>query len=275
LIVDLIYITELLDRVSGPPFKIMATIHCLQLKPTQTLIQCIRHRGGVASGSRKPRWKGRSQEGMFRMASITHFPPEEYELYWKIKFENYYRVSALSKKLFDCGIGAQRKYKRDDWKPNEPDESEKQEILAAWQKKLDENQAINDKIAQVRKVRIQKEQLEEEEAIQKELLGHQEQKRLQDEELTEFILSETKAIENRITLENLESAIEEAMNNPIDYEYAIDRNGYIYRGRETRSLLVPPEDREIIPQPNSESEKLLRLQQQEKENDDLSNRERI
>ena len=209
------------------------------------------------------------------MASITHFPPEEYELYWKIKFENYYRVSALSKKLFDCGIGAQRKYKRDDWKPNEPDESEKQEILAAWQKKLDENQAINDKIAQVRKVRIQKEQLEEEEAIQKELLGHQEQKRLQDEELTEFILSETKAIENRITLESLESAIEEAMNNPIDYEYAIDRNGYIYRGRETRSLLVPPEDREIIPQPNSESEKLLLLQQQEKENDDLSNRERI
>ena len=39
LIVDLIHITELLDRVSGPPFKIMATIHCLQLKPTQTLIQ--------------------------------------------------------------------------------------------------------------------------------------------------------------------------------------------------------------------------------------------
>merc|ERR1712150_37224 len=142
--------------------------------------------------------------------------------------------------------------------------SEKQEILVAWQKKLDENQAINDKIAQVRRVRIQKEQLEEEEAIQKELLGHQERKRLQDEELTEFILSETKAIENRITLENLESAIEEAMNNPIDYEYAIDRNGYIYRGRETRSLLVPPEDGEIIPQPNSESEKLLLLQQQEK-----------
>ena len=39
LIVDLIYITELLDRVAGPPSKIMATIHCLQLKPTQTLIQ--------------------------------------------------------------------------------------------------------------------------------------------------------------------------------------------------------------------------------------------
>merc|ERR1712001_663207 len=102
-----------------------------------------------------------------------------------------------------------------------------------------------------------------------------EQKRLIDEELTEFIHSETKAIENRITLENLEAAIEEAMNNPIDYEYAIDRDGYIYRGRETRSLLVPPEDREIIPQPNSESEKLLRLQQQEKEDDDLSNRDRI
>ena len=64
------------------------------------------------------------------------------------------------------------------------------------------------------------------------------------------------------------------MNNPIDYEYAIDRNGYIYRGRETKSLLVSPEDREIIPQPNSEAEKLLRLQLQQ-ENDDLSNRERI
>ena len=65
--------------------------------------------------------------------------------------------------------------------------------------------------------------------IQKELVERQEEKRLQDEELTEFIHSETKAVENRINLENLESAIEEAMNNPIDYEYAIDRNGYIYR----------------------------------------------
>jgi len=251
----------------------MATVHCLQLKPAQTLIQCIRHRGGVASGSRKPRWKGRSQEGMFRMASITHFPPEEYELYWKIKFENYYRVGALSKKLFDCGIGAQRKYKREDWKPLEPDAVEKQEILAAWQKKLDDNQAINDKLAQERKVRTQKEQLEEEETIRKEILERQEQKRLIDAELTEFIHSETKAIENRITLENMEAAIEEAMNNPLDYEYAIDRDGYIYRGRETKSLLVPPEDREMIPQPISEAEKLLRRQKQQ-ENDDLSNRER-
>ena len=72
-------------------------------------------------------------------------------------------MGALSKKLFDCGIGAQRKYKRDDWQPNEPNKFEKQEILTAWQKKLDENQAINDKIAQERKVRIQKEHLEEEE----------------------------------------------------------------------------------------------------------------
>ena len=47
-------------------------------------------------------------------------------------------MSALSKKLFDCGIGAQRKYKRDDWQPNEPNKFEKQEILTAWQKKLED-----------------------------------------------------------------------------------------------------------------------------------------
>ena len=145
--------------------------------------------------------------------------------------------------------------------------------MAAWQKKLDDNQVINDKLAQERKVRTQKEQLEEEETIRKEILERQEQKRLIDAELTEFIHSETKAIENRITLENMEAAIEDAMNNPLDYEYAIDRDGYIYRGRETKSLLVPPEDREMIPQPISEAEKLLQRQKQQ-ENDDLSNRER-
>ena len=75
--------------------------------------------------------------------------------------------------------------------------------------------------------------------------------------MEDFIKEETKALENRIKLEDLEKAIETALDSPIDYEYAIDTEGHIYRGRETKSILVKKDVREKIPRPVKEGEKLL------------------
>ena len=64
-------------------------------------------------------------------------------------------------------------------------------------------------------------------------------------------------MENRIKFEDLEKAIEIALDSPIDYEYAIDTEGHIYRGRETKSILIKRDDREKIPRPVKEGERLL------------------
>ena len=41
--------------------------------------------------------------------------------------------------------------------------------------------------------------------------------------------SETESMERRIRPEDIERAVEEAIANPTDYEYAIDTEGNMYR----------------------------------------------
>ena len=72
------------------------------------------------------------------------------------------------------------------------------------------------------------------------------------QELSEIVKAETEALKHQITEENLEKSIMEALENPLDYEYAIDLEGHIYRGRNTRSILVPEAEREKIPVPVNE-----------------------
>ena len=52
---------------------------------------------------------------------------------------------------------------------------------------------------------------------------------------------------NRIREEDLVRAIETALANPIDMEYAIDLKGNIFRGRKTKSKKVNPAYYEQIP----------------------------
>jgi len=72
-----------------------------------------------------------------------------------------------------------------------------------------------------------------------------------------IIESETEAINNRIRAEDLERAIETALQNPIDPEFAIDLQGNIYRGRYTKSIEVPVNKREKIPVPLTVAERIL------------------
>ena len=54
-------------------------------------------------------------------------------------------------------------------------------------------------------------------------------------------------MENRIEPEDLERAIETALANPIDHEFAIDLEGNIFRGRSTKSNKIKPEQLERLP----------------------------
>ena len=54
-------------------------------------------------------------------------------------------------------------------------------------------------------------------------------------------------MEKRIREEDLVRAIETALANPLDVEYAIDVKGNIFRGRKTKSKKVNPAYYEQIP----------------------------
>ena len=87
-----------------------------------------------------------------------------------------------------------------------------------------------------RKVRIMRE-LQEIQISQKER-----------DDWAESVVEKHKAeMEKRIEPEDLEKAILTALANPIDYEFAIDLDGNIFRGRSTKSKKLKPEDIEKIP----------------------------
>ena len=60
----------------------------------------------------------------------------------------------------------------------------------------------------------------------------EEQARLEEvrqRQIAEVVVSETESLANRIRPEDLGRAVEEALANPVDYEYAIDTEGHMYR----------------------------------------------
>ena len=114
---------------------------------------------------------------------------------------------------------------------------------------LEENDEENKKVAKQREIRLQKEAIETEQNIRAELVQIEAQEKVRRRQVEEKIIAESLAIDNRIRKEDLEKAIEIALDNPIDYEFAIDTQGHIFRGRETKSTLVAKDEREIIPKP--------------------------
>ena len=92
------------------------------------------------------------------------------------------------------------------------------------------------KEAEERKVRI-KQELEDFEKKEEERLVR----------MDKIVEKHQSEMERRIEPEQLEKAIETALANPVDYEFAIDLDGNIYRGRSTKSKKMKSEDVEKIP----------------------------
>ena len=87
------------------------------------------------------------------------------------------------------------------------------------------------KEAEERKVRI-KQELEDFEKKEEERLVR----------MDKIVEKHQSEMERRIEPEQLEKAIETALANPVDYEFAIDLEGNIFRGRTTKSKKMKPED---------------------------------
>merc|ERR1712062_665941 len=88
-----------------------------------------------------------------------------------------------------------------------------------------------------------------------------EEARIEEEERLKAADSVVEAVsaemEHRIKEEEVERAIEIALANPVDFEYAIDKEGRIFHGRKTLCNLLDKSEVKKIPEPTAEEKFIL------------------
>lgn len=120
---------------------------------------------------------------------------------------------------------------------------------AEFQKCLDVNAAWNAAIAKERDQRLAKEREDKVAYVQERLEARQLREEERREQANQRVLREIELSKTYITRENLDAAIEAALANPVDHNFAIDLAGNLYCGRNTSQL----PDANPNPEPNQQA----------------------
>ena len=94
----------------------------------------------------------------------------------------------------------------------------------------------------LRAARLVKEAEERKVRIRQELEDFEDREQERLVRVDQIVEKHQSEMERRIEPDQLEKAIEIALANPVDYEFAIDLEGNIFRGRTTKSKKIKPED---------------------------------
>jgi len=188
---------------------------------------------------RKPRWIPMARSKMFVDPPQSLISKEETDHIEELKDQYMVRMRALHMYLLE-----------DDLKNSDTGEAG---MIAA--KKEDEdhlkmvklNDEENKKVAERRVARLKLEAEERKVRIARELEEFEKTEKERIIAADQMVEKQKVEMENRIREEDLEKAIETALANPVDFEYAIDADGNIFRGRTTKSKKVEPKDYEKIP----------------------------
>ncbi len=122
---------------------------------------------------------------------------------------------------------------------------------------IQQNDRENQRVAQLRAQRL---------ALQSQLLDQQlivshlqqlEDSKLKGKQLDQIVKQEIKRSETYITHENLESVIEEALANPISYDFAIDTEGNVHFDGSLHPYALRPS---AIPETSSNTEEFAQMQ---------------
>merc|ERR1719154_320005 len=117
----------------------------------------------------------------------------------------------------------------------------------AHQQNVKDNEEENKRIAALRATRLMEESERRKIVIAERLQEYDVREAEQLERAEVLVDREVGEMEKRIREEDLVRAIETALANPLDVEYAIDLKGNIFRGRKTKSKKVNPAYYEQIP----------------------------
>nr|SVE74503.1 EOG090X0FQ9 [Daphnia barbata] len=109
---------------------------------------------------------------------------------------------------------------------------------------MEENHLENEKTAILREERLKMQAEKTQKYVLASLIKKEKEAGLHDIQIEAF-LAKQMAIPF-IKPENIENAIEEALANPVNFNFAIDLDGYVYRGKETSVEKIPEDKRERL-----------------------------
>eukprot|EP00092_Neocalanus_flemingeri_P011643 GFUD01012545.1.p1 GENE.GFUD01012545.1~~GFUD01012545.1.p1 ORF type:complete len:230 (+),score=97.52 GFUD01012545.1:121-810(+) len=218
-------------------------ISSMKLVPSSTALLCqqvrFKKRGKWIVPHRKPRWIPMARSKMFVDPPKSLVPKEEQEHIAELQEQYMRRMKALHMYLME-----------DDIKNSDTGEA----AMIAAQKEEEEHQMMiklnedeNELIAVQRVARLKNEAEERKLKIAQELSDFDESETNRLAAVDEMVEKHKAEMEKRIRVEDLEKAIETALANPVDFEFAIDKEGHIFRGRTTKCKKVEPENYETIP----------------------------
>ncbi|XP_017491872.1 PREDICTED: probable 28S ribosomal protein S26, mitochondrial isoform X2 [Rhagoletis zephyria] len=104
---------------------------------------------------------------------------------------------------------------------------------AEFQRCMQENEVWNQAIAAERNARLQKDRERQAGEIRERLDAARLREEERLERAEEIVRREKELAKTYVTRENLDTAIEQALANPVDYNFSLDLKGNIYRGRTT------------------------------------------
>ncbi|XP_041982621.1 probable 28S ribosomal protein S26, mitochondrial [Aricia agestis] len=180
-----------------------------------------------AEAHRKPRWLPVAKSKIYRIPKRPSVSEEErLEL---LRINNNYKTQMRAIRRFYHEDMILEKSSRDSASSELSQRLEAEE----WERCVQLNEQWNQQVAADREVRRQ----EELAAMEEYALARMEEKdrKLREEiaKASEEIRREKERSSTYITPENLEEAIDRALANPTDYNYAIDLKGNMYPGRDT------------------------------------------
>nr|SVE77308.1 EOG090X0FQ9 [Daphnia lumholtzi]SVE77926.1 EOG090X0FQ9 [Daphnia lumholtzi]SVE78556.1 EOG090X0FQ9 [Daphnia lumholtzi]SVE79184.1 EOG090X0FQ9 [Daphnia lumholtzi] len=185
---------------------------------------------------RKPLGSPMAKSKIFRITPKPVFPEDE-KAEIKRLFDNYKSSMKSIRQYFfeqslkqaESGEVAQMKHRLED---------QEHERL------MEENRLENEKTAMLREERLKIQAEKTQQNVLASLIKKEGEAKQHEIQIEDFL---TKQMSTPfIQPENIEKAIEDALANPTNFNFALDLDGYVYRGKETTIDAIPEEKRERL-----------------------------
>lgn len=190
-------------------------VKCEHSELNRVYVQCIRWK-------RKPIWLPTAKTKLFKVPERPKIPLEEYVEIQRLS-NNYRTYMKSIKKYFISEFQAKELL------------TNEEAINKAAEEDFIKCKLINDewniRIAKDRDIRLAKEAEENKISILQKLIRKEERDKKISQQVTEHIKQLKQDASTFITKENLDEVIKEVLENTVNYEYAIDLNGNIYKGK--------------------------------------------
>ncbi|XP_060852427.1 small ribosomal subunit protein mS26 [Rhopalosiphum padi] len=172
--------------------------------------------------TRKPRWLPKAPSKMFRVPIRPQISTDEKNELFQL-FTNYRTtMKSIQKQLeyeLETSFTGQEVLQ---------EIANKEELL--WAKCMDINDNWNAEVAIEREQRLANERETRREEILAQLIEREEEKKKKLEAVEEIIRLEKEKSKTYITIDNIDEAIEKALDNVVDHKYALDLAGNIIKG---------------------------------------------